>query len=236
MAELRLLPLGVGNAFSELYYSTSLALIAADGRWLLVDCPHPIRKILREASLASGVDLSLSRLVGVALTHLHADHASGLEGLGYYYKYVLRSSQPPSLYSEAKVLESLRRRHEAELFTLMAVTDACQAGPFSLDARPVTHGELAACAFRVTCGGRAVGHSGDTIFEPELIRWLAAADLVVHEAGADEEPNRHHTAYRQLVTLPAEVRQKMRLAHYADAFDLGNSVIEPLRPGQVYDV
>src|SRR5207253_6076518 len=67
MADLRLLPLGVGNAFSELYYSTSLAVIAADGRWLLVDCPHPIRKILREASLASGIDLGLEKLVGLAL-------------------------------------------------------------------------------------------------------------------------------------------------------------------------
>jgi ribonuclease BN (tRNA processing enzyme) len=236
MAELRLLPLGVGNAFSELHYSTSLALIAADDRWLLVDCPHPIRKILREASLVSSIDLNLSRLVGVALTHLHADHASGLEGLGYYYKYVLRSSQPPSLYTESKVLEALWPRPEAELFNLIAVADACQAGPFQLDARIVTHGDLAACAFRIGCGGRAVGHSGDTIFDPELVRWLAAADLVVHEAGAEEEPSRHHTAYRQLATLPGELRQKMRLAHYADDFDLDSCIIEPLRVGQVYAV
>lgn len=236
MAEMRLVPLGVGNAFSELYYSTALVLIAADGRWLLVDCPHPIRKILREASLASGVDLSLSHLVGVALTHLHADHASGLEGLGYYFKYVLRSAQPPSLYTEAKVLEALRPRSEAELFALTAVADGCQAGPFWIEARIVTHGDRPACAFRIACGGRTVGHSGDTVYDPQLIGWLSTADLVAHEAGADEEPNRHHTAYRQLTALPAEVRQKMRLAHYADKFDLDGSVIEPLRPGRVYVV
>ena len=94
----------MGDAFSALYYSTSLALIAADGWWLLVDCPHPIHKILREASLASGVELSVSKLAGVAITHLHADHASGLEGLGYYVKYVLRRGKQPDLFSGPRVL------------------------------------------------------------------------------------------------------------------------------------
>src|SRR5436309_10908690 len=104
MAPLRLIPLGVGNSFSALYYSTSLALVAADGRWLLVDCPHPIHKNLREMSQASGVDLPLSALAGVCLTHLHMDHASGLEGLGYFFKYVVRAPSPPSLFSGPHVI------------------------------------------------------------------------------------------------------------------------------------
>src|SRR4051794_17076029 len=116
MAPLRLIPLGVGNSFSALYYSTSLALVAADGRWLLVDCPHPIHKILREASQASGVELKLASLAGVALTHLHADHSSGLEGLGGFVKYMLGSAQRPSLVALPAVLDQFRKRHEAELF------------------------------------------------------------------------------------------------------------------------
>ena len=48
MSEVRLIPLGVGDAFSALNYTTCLAL-GVDDDWLLIDCPHPIRKMLREA-------------------------------------------------------------------------------------------------------------------------------------------------------------------------------------------
>ena len=41
----RFICLGCGDAFSALYYSSCLA-IEAGGRTLLIDCPHPIRKIL----------------------------------------------------------------------------------------------------------------------------------------------------------------------------------------------
>jgi ribonuclease BN (tRNA processing enzyme) len=236
MPELRLVPLGVGNAFSALFYSTSLALIAADGRWLLVDCPHPIRKILREASQASGVDLEFARLVGIALTHLHADHASGLEGLGAYVKYIRGGPQRPDLFAGPRVVNVLRSRPEAELFNLCSVADSRRAGAFTIESRPVIHGEQPAYAFRIAANGKSVGLSGDTCFDIELIRWLAAADMVVHEAGAESEPSTHHTAYHRLAALPPDLRGKMRLAHYPDEFDTSASVIEPLRQGVLYVV
>ena len=74
----RFVPLGVGDAFSELRYSTCLAL-ENDGEVLLVDCPHPLLKMLREARDATGLPLSADRIAGVVLTHLHADHSSGLD-------------------------------------------------------------------------------------------------------------------------------------------------------------
>jgi hypothetical protein len=42
-------PFGVGDAFSEVRGSSALAL-EHEGRLLLVDCPHPMRKMLRETS------------------------------------------------------------------------------------------------------------------------------------------------------------------------------------------
>ena len=50
-----MIPLGVGDAFTALHYSTSVAL-ECDGVWLLIDCPHPIQKMIREGALASGTD------------------------------------------------------------------------------------------------------------------------------------------------------------------------------------
>ena len=88
MPGLRLLPLGIGNAFSAVSYSTCLAL-EADGCWLLIDCPHPIRKMMREAAAAAAVDLDAAAVHAVVLTHLHADHVSGLEGLAFYSRFLL---------------------------------------------------------------------------------------------------------------------------------------------------
>src|SRR5512141_155664 len=85
---LELLPIGVGDAFSVKHFSTSLAL-RAEGHWLLVDCPHPLRKMLREASIVAGLTLDVADLDAVVVTHLHADHASGLEGYGFYSRFVL---------------------------------------------------------------------------------------------------------------------------------------------------
>ena len=57
---------------------------------LLVDCPHPIRKMMREASRVLGRAAGRGPRRAVALTHLHADHSSGLEGLGYFSFFVLK--------------------------------------------------------------------------------------------------------------------------------------------------
>ena len=37
MSEVRLIPLGVGEAFTARYYTTCLAL-GVDGAWLLIEC------------------------------------------------------------------------------------------------------------------------------------------------------------------------------------------------------
>ena len=85
---------------------------------------------------------------------------------------------------------------------------------------------------RIEAGGRTLAYSADTAFDPSLIDWLAeGSDLVVHETNLGV-----HTPYEELAALPAELRAKMRLIHYPDAFDRDASVIEPLEQGRVYPV
>src|SRR5438105_2610969 len=103
MTGFRLLSLGVGDAFSALYYS-SCFLLEAEGQWLLVDCPHPIRKIVREGTLAAGMPLDVDRIQAVVLTHLHGDHASGVEGLAFYYRYVLGRKLPVITHPDVEAL------------------------------------------------------------------------------------------------------------------------------------
>jgi ribonuclease BN (tRNA processing enzyme) len=103
-------------------------------------------------------------------------------------------------------------------------------GPFTIECRRTIH-HIPTTAVRVRAGGRTLGLSADTAFDPSLIEWLAAADLFLHETNHGV-----HTPYAELAALPAEVRAKMRLIHYPDDFDLAGSAIEPLRQGRAYEV
>jgi ribonuclease BN (tRNA processing enzyme) len=84
-------------------------------------------------------------------------------------------------------------------------------------------------ALLVRAGGRTLGYSSDTAFDPELIAFLSVADLIVHETNLGPA----HTAYRDLETLPSELRQRMRLIHYPDFFDRKASQIRCLEEGDV---
>lgn len=250
-SDLALLPLGVGDAFTAKHYSFCLAL-RAEERWLLVDCPHPIRKMMREGAERAGLSLDVGDIDAVVITHLHADHVSGLEGFAYFSRFVL--GRRVKLYAHEDVLarmwagslaagmEVLMRKdgdsyaHEPLSFedyfdaTPLREHEPVEIGPFSVESRRTIH-HVPTTALRVRAGAASIGISADTAFDPALIAWLSEADLVVHETNYGV-----HTPYESLAALPEEIRRKMRLVHYPDDFDTGESAIECLREGRLYRV
>jgi ribonuclease BN (tRNA processing enzyme) len=247
---LRFTPLGVGDAFSTRHYSSALA-VEAEGSCLLVDCPHPIRKMLREAAHTSGLLLDAAQVCGIALTHLHGDHASGVECFGFFLRFVLGRRIPLVTRPDvaARLWDSFLagsmewvtleagtaplRRELDDFYQVIRVhgSESARVGPFAIECRPTIH-SIPATAFRIRAAGRCLGYSGDAAFEPALVDWLAEADLVVHETN----PGLLHTPYEKLAALPPVVRDKMRLIHYPDDFDVTSSVVEPLRQGRSYSV
>jgi ribonuclease BN (tRNA processing enzyme) len=109
-----------------------------------------------------------------------------------------------------------------------------QCGPFSIECRRTIH-SVPTFAFRIHIGNRVFGYSADTAYDPSLIEWLAAADLIVHEVTSTTE-SAVHTPYEKLAGLSQSLRSKMRLTHYPDDFDVETSAIEPLRQGRIYEV
>jgi ribonuclease BN (tRNA processing enzyme) len=251
--EVRLIPLGVGEAFTARHYTSCLAL-GVDDDWMLIDCSHPVRKMLVEGSTAAGIPLDLDRIHAAAVSHLHADHCCGLEDFGFYSYFALGRRARLLMHPEvsARAWEGLlaagmelsqerpgappSRRQLADYFELIdldyAAPVAC--GPFAIECRRTIHG-VPTTAFRIHAGGRTLGFSADTAFDPTLIDWLAPADLIVHEATTLVHTG-VHTPYEKLAELPAELRARMRLTHLPDDFDAASSVIEPLRQGQCYPV
>lgn len=247
--KLSFIVLGVGDAFSARYYSSCLA-VHCEGAWLLVDCPHPIRKMMKEAPAAAQVGLDVGSIDALLVTHLHADHSSGIEGFLYFASFVTKGR--PRLLAHPDVLSRLWSGHlsagmerllpsadgTARVMTLadygdttpMTPESPVTIGPFTIECRPTIH-HIPTTALRIRGGGRVLGISADTAFDPSLIAWLSEADLFVHETNYGV-----HTPYAALAALPAETRAKMRLIHYPDDFDTESSVIAPLRQGQRYEV
>jgi ribonuclease BN (tRNA processing enzyme) len=238
---LSFIPLGVGDAFSARHYTSCIA-VRAEGRWLLVDCPHPIRKVLREGSSALPAPLDLASFDAFVLTHLHSDHSSGVEGLGFYTRYVLGTR--PLIAAHPVVAARLWERlapgmdenDEAapqglsDYFDLATLDEArpLRIGPFEIACRRTRH-HVPTYALRVTAGGRTLAISSDTPFDPTLIDWLSPADLVLHETG-----DGIHTSYGKLNALAEPLRRKMRLIHFADDFAPDDGAIEPLVQGRLY--
>jgi len=253
MPEVRIIPLGVGDAFAARHYTTCLALGAGDA-WMLVDCPHPVRKMLREGSDAAGQPLDLDGVLGVALSHLHADHCSGLEDFAYYCHFRLnrraRLLAHPGVSAQLwdHVLSAgmggvrpdpagpaaVKRLDDYFEVTALDAGRPVAFGPFSVECRTTVH-PIPTTAFRVTALGRVFGFSADSAFDPSLIAWLEPCDLIAHEVTTAPR-SQVHTPYADLAALPAPLRAKMRLFHYPDDFDPDGSVIEPLRQGRVYPV
>ncbi len=250
---LRFVALGVGDAFSALYYSSSLLVFAGEGpsqSRLLIDFPDPLRKVLREASAACGMDLGVGSINAAILTHLHGDHVNGLECFGFYKRFI--DGKRPTLYAAGPVLADLwdgRLRgamgqlktpsgttHSLVLddyFDCRVLTPGSPAtiGPFQVEVRATQH-HIPCYALRIAAGGRTLAYSCDTLFDRDLVDWLAAgSDLVIHETNYAT-----HTPYASLLTLPAEIRARMRLIHYPDDFEVERSQIECLRQGRVYEV
>lgn len=255
MSSVVLIPLGVGDAFTAKNYTSCLAL-GVDNQWLLIDCPHPVRKMLCEGSARAGLarPLDLDQVVGAAVSHLHADHCCGLEDFGYYSFFALdrRATLLMHPVASARLWNGLLaagmeytqssaegppvRKQLSDYFNLidLDLNQPIEYGPFTIACRRTIHG-VPTFAFRITAKGRSLGFSADTAYDPGLIEWLDAADLIVHEVTTQIHTG-VHTPYEKLAVLPEALRSKMRLTHYPDDFDRESSVIEPLREGQLYQI
>ncbi len=202
--------------------------------------------VLRTASERAGRALQLSDIDNILITHLHGDHMNGLEGVAFYKHFVERKRV--SLIASDEVRASIwEHRLKASMGVLWNGQDVREmtfdsyfdhlplcwgedinVGPFRVSARRTIH-HVPTSALMIEAGGRRLGYSSDTAFDPSLIEFLEPAHLIIHETNVGPA----HTPYESLAALPAELRRRTRLIHYPDTFDTSSSVITPLREGDV---
>jgi len=220
--------IGTGSAFNPALGHTSFMVYRETGRRLLVDCGATVPLRLIETGDAKHV-------TDVLLTHLHADHIGGLEGLAFYIHYALQRRGDQRLHLHVASETFAHDLWEHALKAGMSHTQDGHGKP--LDATMDTY-------FQVHVGDTVevpglpeakflptrhivnmenyavqfvdgVFYSGDTVELPPQDARLIFQDCQVH----DSTPGDIHISYEELVQgLPLEVRKKTYLTHLGHGY------------------
>ncbi|MEO1128748.1 MAG: MBL fold metallo-hydrolase [Planctomycetota bacterium] len=248
---MRVLPLGVGDAFTTRSFGTSAIVEGPEG-YLLIDCPDLIHRAILEATSAVGWTIDSSDIDDIVLTHLHGDHCNGLESFAF--KRVVQrlrgeASTLPRLHTHRaaadRVWERLAPAMDAPLnpgdpastlddyFELHRIEHGVPTtiAGLTIETRPTIH-PIPTIGLRISDGTRTLGWSGDTAFDEAHLDWLSSADVIVHEANLGPA----HTHIDLLNALPAQLRAKMRITHIYDEYDPASSDIPVLEPGVLIDL
>lgn len=249
IAAFSVLPLGTGNFFSAQRYCSSLLLMTASSR-VLIDCPEPFYRMCADAARTSGLDVDPATFDHIIITHIHGDHCNGLEGFGFFRKFVSTRKVRPTIHTTPAVAEVLWSKLSPAMgesiesdgtkthFELSDYFDLHVFGfgeSFEIDdirfeTRRTQH-SVPSIAFRATHAGRCFGYSCDTSFDPGLITFLGSADLIFHETDYGDM----HTPLKKLEQLPPDLRAKLHLIHLGDEFTASKH-IEAAQEGKLYEV
>ncbi|MSR43894.1 MAG: MBL fold metallo-hydrolase [Phycisphaerales bacterium] len=237
--------IGTGSALSRRAYGSSAVLLGQQSP-VLIDCPDSVLRALHEGSARCGIQLDPLAIHDILLTHLHGDHANGLEAFGWLH-WIARQqtpAPPPRIHTIASVAERLWERlapsmdqgGSATMDDYFSINLCDPRSPtvvagLQIEVRAAEH-LIPCCGFRISHGGAMLGWSGDTRFDPAHIDWLSSADVIVHET----TESRVHTPIACLNALTPELRRKIRLIHMEDDFDQAVTDMAALREGEVLEV
>lgn len=227
----KLIFLGSGSAFTvgADNFQSNMMLISDRDQKLLIDAGSDIRFSLRAAGF-SHLDIT-----DIYVSHLHTDHAGGLEYIGFSTKFDPRCDRP-NLYLSKELVDELWQHtlsggmrsiegNIADLETFFQVHPIEKDDQFiweniAFELIQVNHVDnsyflMPAYGLRFEVDGVKVFLTTDTKFcldhNLEHYQW---ADLIFEDCETSCFPSSIHAHYKQLLTLPAEIRQKMWLYHY----------------------
>ncbi len=228
--------LGTGMPVPQPDRSGPATLVQAGGRKLLFDAGRGVTVRLYQ------LRVPLREVGPLFLTHFHSDHVVGIPDIwlsGWLGGPWARRSTPFRVIGPPgtqHLMDNLERAYAADIRIRLAdekyppegvrvIAEEFAAGQVVYDeggvrvtAFEVDHGDLIkpAYGYRVDYAGRSVVISGDTRFNPNVIRYGTGVDLLIHEVAAvrpellkDRQVQRvmaHHTS-------PQEAGRVFQLAH-----------------------
>jgi len=223
--------LGTGSAFTvgEDNYHSNMILEANDKQRLLIDCGSDIRFSLYEQGL------SHQDIQSVYISHLHADHAGGLEWLAFNTKFD-PNAQKPNLCLYEKMVSDLWNKSLAAGLSSLPGKIAELADFFNV--HPVKDNEpfvwhdvefrliqtihvmagfsmMPSYGLLFTVDGTTVFITTDTQFSPhQMAKFYEMADIIFHDCETKPISTGVHPTYQELLSLDEKIRNKMWLYHY----------------------
>lgn len=229
---MKLIFLGTGSAFTvgtDNFHSNML-LISDTKEKLMIDCGSDARLSLHKQKMAH-VDIG-----NVYISHLHADHAGGLEWLALTTKFDPRCTQKPNLFICEALVNDLWNKtlsgglstiqcEFAKLSTFFDVHPIPVNGTFMWENQEfriiqtvhVVNGFSLMYSFGLymVVNGLKVFITTDTQFAPrQMTDFYLMSDLIFHDCETAPFSSGVHAHYTELLTLPEHLRKKMWLYHY----------------------
>jgi ribonuclease BN (tRNA processing enzyme) len=227
-----------------------------NGKHFLIDCGSDARHSMH------ALGFNHRDVDGVYISHLHADHAGGLEWLGFTSRF---DSQPrkPKLFVHPKLvkrlwehvlsggLQSLEGSRPARLSDYYQISPLADERFFTWEGIEfeliktihVNNGPVVAPSYGLyfTTAQTQVFITTDTQFQPELYNlYFEKADIIFHDCDTGERKSAVHAHFSELATLPESIKAKMWLYHYSHLVKNFNSIEQGfcgfVQKGQSFDI
>lgn len=229
--------LGVGGAFADLDQGQSNMVITSDkGNNLLFDCGTDCRHMLRKHLDLNNGNIH-EKLKAVYISHVHADHAGGLEWIGFC-TYFNPEASKLALIAEERIVEELwnyslkggmknltgKDVSLSDYFNVLELKCPDQSLRFDeLTLKPVMTVHVAGMpngtgkssfGLMINSDSKKVFISSDTIFKKDMLEssWKEA-DVIFQDCDSGGITDAH-ASYDELKELPDEIKEKMWLYHY----------------------
>jgi ribonuclease BN (tRNA processing enzyme) len=229
---MKLLFLGSGSATTvgAENFQSNMLLIAESNDTLLIDCGSDIRFSLYKQNKTHR-DIN-----NVYISHLHADHAGGLEWLAISTKFDPNCSKKPDLFISETLADDLWNKtlsgglgtlqcEIAQLDSYFSVHRVPLNGSFCWEDSEfhivqtihALNGYSLMPSFGLFCelADVKVLITSDTQFFPhQMMPLYERADVIFHDCETFHPGSGVHAHYNQLKGLPAKIKHKMWLYHY----------------------
>ncbi len=229
---MKLVFLGSGSAFTvgAGNFQSNILLIKDDRQKLLLDCGSDIRFSLYAAGY------SYRDITAIYLSHLHSDHAGGLEYIGFSRKFD-DSCDRSKLYLHPDLINPLWQNTLSGSMGYLSEEEADLNSYFELETHhdkrnfswsrilfelvQVVHVRDSQDKLMPSYGlffvldGTKIFLTTDTQFDLAILNpYYQQADLIFQDCETTASPTKVHAHYQQLVTLPRAIKQKMWLYGY----------------------
>lgn len=223
--------LGSGSAFTvgANNYQSNVLVESDIGTKLLIDCGSDIRFSLHDAGY-SHLDIT-----DIYISHLHSDHAGGLEYISFTTKFDPRCERP-RLYISKEIANDLWQNtlsgglgsiqgDVTELETFFEVEKVPRNGYFIwkniqfnlVKVIHINNGYFIMPSYGLffEIEGKQIFFSTDTqLCREEIWEYYEQADLIFQDCETSQFPTTVHAHYHELVALPDAIKNKMWLYGY----------------------